>query len=196
MKFCGNCGSQQPDDAVTCENCGSPLSSPVSQQPQVPPQQVQQPYVQQPQQQIPQQQVTQHQIYVQGQMPVGKIPSNPSDKKKAIAALVLGIIGLVLGWTGALSILGLIISIIGVYLAVKARNAIPANGDGRGLATGGLVCGIIGIVLGGIVAACTLCAVGTVGCTSCAGASASSSSYWNDILNDMYYVAKGTFLPF
>ena len=158
MKFCGNCGSKQPDDAVTCENCGAPLSSP--------------PTAQQP---------VQH----QWQQTMEKNPSNPSDKKKAIASLVLGIIGVVfgviLGWTGALGIVGLVVSIVGVYLAVKARNAIPVNGDGRGMATAGWVCGIIGIVFGGIIAACVLCAAGSVGCTSCAGASAASRNYWDNV---------------
>ena len=158
MKFCGNCGSQQPDEAVTCTNCGATLSSGnPAQQP-----------VQQPN-------------------PNGKIPSNPSDKKKAIASMVCGIIGVVLGWTGVLAIVGLVVSIIGVFLAVKARNGIPVGGDGRGMATAGLVCGIIGIVFGGIVALCVLCVGGATGCTACAGASSMSSDYWNNLYSVIIY---------
>lgn len=184
MKFCGNCGSQQPDDAVTCENCGSPLSvapQPTQEQPQ---RQTQQSYSQQPQQ-----------IYVQGQMPVGKIPSNPSDKKKAIAAMVLGIIGTVfsspfLATTIVIPIITLVVSIIGVALAIQARNAIPINGDGRGFATAGLVCSIIGIVGGGLGVSCVLCACAP-GCAICAeGSSAANKSYWDSLYYTIIYVSS------
>lgn len=34
--FCPNCGTQQPDGAKFCANCGAPLSGPVPDQPQAP----------------------------------------------------------------------------------------------------------------------------------------------------------------
>jgi len=87
-----------------------------------------------------------------------------NNKKKAIASLVLGILGLVGGWFGSIPIIGvilssctLIFSIIATVLGAKARKA---GGDSKGMATAGLVLGIIGIVLGAIGFVCGLCAAG------------------------------------
>jgi Predicted membrane protein len=166
MKLCSNCGSQMPDEAVICTNCGAPLQAN-----QVPQQAYQQPtYVQQPYDQ---------QAY--GQQPYGQMPNSP-EKGKAIASLVCGIIGLVLGFlgfvTGVSSLIGLILCIVGIVLAVKARNAMPVGVPGRGMATGGLVCGIIGAVLSGIIALCVICAAGCVICAG-AGAGAGATTDWN-----------------
>jgi hypothetical protein len=64
---------------------------------------------------------------------------------KAIAALVLGIV--------SLFIFGVIAGVIAVVLAVQARKEIDADPSlgGRGMATAGLVLGIIGIVLWALV---------------------------------------------
>jgi Domain of unknown function (DUF4190) len=64
---------------------------------------------------------------------------------KAIAALVLGIVGLF--------IFGFIAGVIAIILAVLARKEIDADPSlgGRGLATAGLVLGIIGVVLWALV---------------------------------------------
>ena len=64
---------------------------------------------------------------------------------KAIAALVLGIV--------SIFIFGFIAGLIAIILAVLARKEIDADPSlgGRGLATAGLVLGIIGIVLWALV---------------------------------------------
>ncbi|MBE9913567.1 DUF4190 domain-containing protein [Paenibacillus donghaensis] len=66
----------------------------------------------------------------------------PQTNGKAITALVLGIISIVILWLGA--ILG-ILAIIFASLALKDIKR--RHQGGRGLAIGGLVCGIVSIVL-------------------------------------------------
>ncbi len=107
MKFCGMCGAQMPDEAVSCTNCGAPLQA--SQVPQQP--YAQQDFQQQPDyQQMNYQQMGYQQPYGQqpygqqpyGQQPYGQQPSaDPSAKGKAIASLVCGILGLVFGTIGS-----------------------------------------------------------------------------------------------
>lgn len=198
MKFCGMCGAQMPDEAVICTNCGAPLLvSQVPQQPQQPDfQQPQQPdFPQQPYQQAYQQQPYQQQPYQQMgyqqqpygqqmgyQQPYGQMTNvNPSAKGKAIGGLVCGIVGLVFSffaWMsfGITAIIGLVLCIVGIVLSVKARNEMPLGVQGRSMATAGLVCGIIGAVLSGIIAVCTLC---VLGCAACADAGAASAYAYN-----------------
>ena len=66
MKICNNCGSQMPDEAVSCTVCGAPLTA----------SQPQQPYQQQPYQQP---------MYVDN-----------GASGKATASLVLGILSLII----------------------------------------------------------------------------------------------------
>ena len=183
MKICGSCGSQMPDEALVCGNCGTPLQA--SQIPQEQDSQ-QQDFPQQSyqQQDFPQQPYQQQDFPQQPYQPMGyqqPINMNPNAKNKAIAALACGIVGLVFsffGWasSGITAVLGLILCIVGIVLAVKARNEMPVGVPGRGMATGGLVCAIIGAVLSGIIALCTLC---VLACAACASAGAASYSYNN-----------------
>jgi hypothetical protein len=67
----------------------------------------------------------------------------------AIAAMVLGIVGIILGFIG-LGFIGIICGIVAVILGVVSKNAIDeSNGQliGRGMATAGLVLGIITVAL-------------------------------------------------
>ena len=169
MKNCYSCGSQMPDEAVVCSVCGAPLQA--NQVPQQPYQQqdfqqqanqasqqpnvYQQAYGQQPYQQ-PYQQMGYQQPYQQ-QMYASSAPNG-----KAIASLVLGIISIL---TGSVFI-GFVLGIIGCVLGVKARNEIPEGAPGRGMATGGLVCSIIGAVLGGIMVLSCVCIGGIGGCAA------------------------------
>lgn len=82
----------------------------------------------------------------------------------AIASLVLGIISLVIaclfssvGWLGA------IVAVVGIILGAVARKKNDANAK---LATGGLICSIIGLGLSLIL---------YIACVACAGALAASS---------------------
>lgn len=73
-----------------------------------------------------------------------------SSNGAGIASLVLGIIGLITGWIYGL---GCILGIIAVVMAVMSKKNVGPNG----MATGGLVCGIIAIVFGAFWLVCTVC---------------------------------------
>lgn len=68
------------------------------------------------------------------------------DEKMGVASLVLGIISLVLCFIPGTSLIGLILSLIGVILGAMGRK-VPEK---AGIATGGMVCSIIALVLCGI----------------------------------------------
>ena len=72
----------------------------------------------------------------------------------SIAALVLGIVGIIFDWTYA--IVGLVADIVGIVIAVKARNTENAVG----MATGGLICSIIAVALAAIMVFVAICTVG------------------------------------
>ncbi len=76
----------------------------------------------------------------------------------SIASLIIGIFTLIMGlfgWTfGWGTIIGVITGIVGIILGVMGKKQ-----DGSGVATGGLVTSIIGLVLCGILfIACVACA--------------------------------------
>lgn len=84
-------------------------------------------------------------------------------KGTTIAGFVLSIAGLVLGFfSGVFSIIGLPVSIVGLILAVVGGKKLRANGQPAGLATAGLVIGIIAVVISAITfftcGICILCA--------------------------------------
>lgn len=85
-------------------------------------------------------------------------------KGQAITGLVLGIIALVLSFLSALpfvSFIALVLAIAGLVLAVIGGKKLTANNQPKGVATGGLVVGIIAVVLSAIfVLTCGLCQVG------------------------------------
>ena len=78
-----------------------------------------------------------------------------------VASLVLGIISIVLGVAtgGAFGWLGAILAIVGIVLGALGRK----NPEKKGMATAGMVCSIIGLVLGLILyLACAACVAGAV----------------------------------
>lgn len=76
-----------------------------------------------------------------------------------VASLVLGIISLVIGVfsSGVLGWLGAILAIIGIILGALGRK----NPEKQGIATAGMVCSIIGLVL---------CLLLYIACAACVGA--------------------------
>lgn len=85
-------------------------------------------------------------------------------KGKAIAGLVLSIVGLVLSFLGTFfSIAALPVSIVGLILAVSGKKALAAAGQPAGIGTAGMVLGIIAVVFSAIFfftcGLCTICAV-------------------------------------
>lgn len=84
----------------------------------------------------------------------------------SIAALVLGILGIVGGFLPVVQYFTTICAILGIVFGVKGRRmSIAATGSASGLATAGLVLGIIGTafaVLGIVCVACGLVALGSL----------------------------------
>ena len=76
----------------------------------------------------------------------------------AVASLVLGIIGVIFAFAIPAIPIGLILGILAIVLAVLAKKSLVAKGMPTGMATAGLVLGIISAAIGGIVfAACLIC---------------------------------------
>ena len=157
MKLCGKCGAQMPDEALCCTNCGTPLEAdPNSQQPPFEQQYYQQPYQQQG-------------YYSQ-------------KNNKAIISLALGAGGLVVTLAapflaGVPAVVGLVMCIAGIVLGVKARNEIPEGHPDRGMATGGLVCAIIGTVIASAATLCTICVCSAAACLGATSLSSVLSQY-------------------
>ena len=123
--FCTNCGSQLDDRAVICPHCGCATENYYKTN-----------------------QHAQYSSQVPPVSPVAPMPVHVQSKPVngfAIAALVLGIAGLWFGmFFGIVPIIGLIFSIIGMSQASKTNS-------GRGLAIGGLVTSIVGILFWGLI---------------------------------------------
>ena len=85
----------------------------------------------------------------------------------AISGFVLSIVGLVVGlFTGAVgAIIGLPISITGLVLSVTGGKKLAAFGEKHGIATAGMVIGIIAVIFTAIsfftCGLCVLCVTGT-----------------------------------
>ena len=78
----------------------------------------------------------------------------------AVASLVCGILGIVGSFIPVVSYFTFILAILGIGLGVKARKKLASTGESTGLATAGLVLGIIGTCFGGLGILCVLCFVG------------------------------------
>jgi len=92
-------------------------------------------------------------------------------KGQSIAGLVLGIVSIVICWFGFASFVALPLAIVGLILSVVGGKKLKANGMKSGIATAGLVIGIIAVVLSGIAfISCGLC----VACVASAGSALST----------------------
>lgn len=83
----------------------------------------------------------------------GNIMENKNNTL-SIAALVLGILGIVMDFTYTFA--GLIIGIVGIVISVQARKKEGPNA----MSTAGLVCSIVSVALAGAMYACAICAIG------------------------------------
>ncbi len=81
----------------------------------------------------------------------------------AVAALVCGILGIVGSFIPYVGFFTFVLAILGIVFGVKARNLARQTGEGMGVATAGLVLGIIGTAFGGIGVVCVICALAVVG---------------------------------
>ncbi len=78
----------------------------------------------------------------------------------SIAALVCGILGIIGGFIPVVTYFTLVLAILGIVFGVKGRKAGGAN---TGLATAGLVCGIVGVAFSAAGVICAICAIGAIG---------------------------------
>ncbi len=91
-----------------------------------------------------------------------------SSKGIGIGALVCGILGLVGGPIPVVCYFTLVLSIVAIVLGAKGKKQALALGEPTGMATAGLVLGIIGVA---IAAAGVLCAIaGCIGLAAVLGA--------------------------
>ena len=85
----------------------------------------------------------------------------------AIAGLVLGIVALATGWLSWFSLITLPVAIVALVLSAVGGKKAKAAGKKSGVATAGVVIGIIAVVLNGIwFFSCGLCAL----CLMCGAA--------------------------
>ncbi|GEM_PF-2732983 len=82
---------------------------------------------------------------------------NKTSSPMGIASLVLGIISILAVFIRLSPLVGLVLGIVGVVLGAMARKE-----SQTGIATGGFVCSIIGIVINAIFFVCALMALGTL----------------------------------
>lgn len=91
-----------------------------------------------------------------------QIPEN-NGKGASVAALVLGILGIVGGWFPVVNYFTTVCAILGLIFGVSGRKkSIQATGRPSGLATAGLVLGIIGTSLAALGLICTLACAGVI----------------------------------
>jgi len=82
-------------------------------------------------------------------------PQVQQAKNNGVAALVCGIIGLILCW---IPFVGIVLPIIGLALGNSSRKALP-DGE-RGMATAGWICGLIGLIIQAIILIVWIAAIG------------------------------------
>jgi len=81
----------------------------------------------------------------------------------AIAALVCGILGIIGMFLPIIKYFSFILAILAIRFGVIARKEARKAEQETGMATAGLVLGIIGVCIGGIAVLCVICAFGTLG---------------------------------
>lgn len=103
-------------------------------------------------------------------------------KGMSIAGMVLGIVGIVLGFFGGwCSVIALLVAIVGLVLSVSSRGKLKAANQPAGIGTAGLVLGIIAVVISAILFfTCGLCTI----CGAATNAAANKAA--NDLLNSLY----------
>ncbi len=160
--FCSKCGANIPDNAKFCPKCGTPITASDSTQQKESTRDSSQQSAQQSDKQS--QALTEFQNQNKTNPYINQYQQTPKQSTYSShsgIALALGLVGffLALGGLGAhfLGIIALVLTIIGLVLASRARKA---NGP-EGTSTGALVFGILGLIIAIIAtiefAACATC---------------------------------------
>ena len=92
----------------------------------------------------------------------------------SVAALVLGILSIILAWFYLINISALVFGIVGIVMAVIGRKKSIAVGASTGMGTAGLVTSIIGL---------SIAAIGFISCTICVACAANEA---NEIIKTYY----------
>ena len=95
-------------------------------------------------------------------------PTNTTNGM-AIAALVCGILGIVGSFIPVVAYFTTVLAILGIVFGVKGKKQAELTNSGKGLATAGLVRGIIGTEFGLLGVICTLACAGAVASAGLAG---------------------------
>lgn len=80
----------------------------------------------------------------------------------AIAALICGILGIVGSFIPVVTYFTTVLAILGIIFGVKGKQQADLINSGKGLATAGLVLGIIGTVFGLLGVICALACAGAI----------------------------------
>ena len=163
--FCGKCGTQIPEGAAICPNCGTNVTeeSGVSNQ-----MEASEPSTMEYVTSVENSQKSDCSATPSNSM--NAVPFNngetasevKSGKGLAVAGMVLGIVSIVFWFFGAGALVGLVTGIIGLICSSSAKKA----GYIGGMQTAGFVCSLIGLIGSALVfVACVAClgAVGTAG---------------------------------
>ena len=92
----------------------------------------------------------------------------------SVAALVLGILSIILAWFYLINISALVFGVVGIVLAVIGRKKSVAVGASTGMGTAGLVTSIIGL---------SIAAIGFISCTICVACAVNEA---NDVIKSYY----------
>ena len=79
--------------------------------------------------------------------PGGPPPDRDARNGRAVAALVLGIVGMTLGWLPYVFAVGAVASLLAVFLGVRELRRARGSGAGRAASTAGTVTGGVGLVV-------------------------------------------------
>lgn len=109
-----------------------------------------------------------------------------SSKGLSIAALICGIVGLIGSWFPVVKYVAPIAPLVGLILAIIALKRAKQNNEPKGLAVAGLILSIVGLVLGVVIAICTVVTTLLgVGIAGCAGIGAAGSNSLEELLKQL-----------
>ncbi len=86
-----------------------------------------------------------------------------NSKGLSIAALVCGILGIIGTWIPVVCYFTFLLAIAGIVCGAMGLKKAKANGESKGLAMAGFVCGIVGTAFGLIGVLCAICAICALG---------------------------------
>lgn len=148
--ICPKCGTEYNNDVKFCTKCGEQLSSQKAENSETP--------------------------YVINRAPVQNEPVKAPSSGLSVAALVCGLLGIIGSFIPIVKYFTLVLAILGIVFGVIGKKKAAESGNtNTGLATAGLVLGIIGTAFSAVGVICALACVG-------AASAAADSSVAKEIL--------------